>query len=117
MSETATDNKTTRLILMYSSDDKSRGIREKFTNIPSIIQRCGYKFQIETPLIVVEPSPKRTEKYINWRGKERERVIFDRLKYVHILIFSKPLTEEELTFWRIFKLGYMTRELSPALTH
>jgi hypothetical protein len=113
MNATDTEPKPTQLILYYGSGDDSSFIRERLTNIPRIIQASGYKFQYEMPVVVVELTPPKKETYLNWRGKEREREVYEQCSYCFLLRFSKELTEEELTFWRIFKLGYLTRELSP----
>jgi hypothetical protein len=103
----------TKLIFYYSTCDQSRAIRERLTTLPSLIQTLGYQFQFEMPSVKVEWREQKKEKYINWRGKERERTVYDDCNCCHILQFSKELSEEELKFWRIFKLGYLTRHFTP----
>jgi hypothetical protein len=102
----------TKLILFYSNCNQSCNIRERLTNIPRIIQDCGYDFTFEMPTVHAVENIKK-EKYLNWRGKERERIIYGPYAYCHLLKFSKELSAEELKFWRIFKLGYLTRQLIP----
>ena len=113
--ETQNQHPPTRLLLYYSNGDDSSFIRDRLTNIPFIIQASGYKFQYEMPVVIVEKSASKKELYLNWRGKEREREVYETCPYCFLLKFSKELSEEELTFWRIFKIGYLTRHMAPDL--
>ena len=110
--ETQDQHPPTKLIFLYSRCDYSCDIRERLTNIPTLIQQLGYAFQFEMPTVKCMYEEKK-ETYINWRGKEKERVVYDACRYRHYLCFSKELSEEELKFWRIFKLGYLTRHCTP----
>ena len=104
----------TKLIIFYSNCDQSQNIRERLTTMPRLVQELGYSFQYEMPTVQVVYKEKK-EKYLNWRGKERERVVYNAPSYCHLLQFSRELSEEELKFWRIFKLGYLTRHMAPDL--
>lgn len=107
----------TKLLLYHSNVDCSQDIRERLTSIPTIIQMNSYSFQCEMPTVNVDYIEPKKEKYLNWRGKERERNVPNSLPYRHWLKFSKELSEEELKFWRIFKLGYLTRHFRPDIRH
>jgi len=120
------DNKTTqeislptKLSFFSSSQDQSQSIREHLSSLPDLIQKLDYKFSFEMPTVHVLNRREETpiiEKYINWRGKERERKIFPpstSFDYQHYLQFSKELSTEELDFWRIIKLGFLCRDFEP----
>jgi hypothetical protein len=104
----------TKLIFLHSYRDYSCDIRERLTSLPTLIQLLGYAFQFEMPTVKCVYKEKR-ETYTNWRGKEKERMVYDNCSYCHYLCFSKELSEEELKFWRIFKLGYLTRHCMPEI--
>ena len=110
----------TKLTFFFSSQDQSCDIRERMTTLPWLVQELGYTFQFEMPTVHCQyEKPKtKTEKYLNWRGKEREREVTitpNNPPFYHYLQFSKELSEEELKFWRIFKLGYLTRHWCPSI--
>lgn len=107
------ENKPTRLILFSDFYNRSDSIRERLTSLPTLINSLDYKFQYEMPSVEAYTIPTKTEKYINWRGKEKERIIYNKNRYQHLLVFSKKLSEEELKFWRIFKLGYLCMYCTP----
>ncbi len=109
----------TKLTLFYTSQDKSQFVRGRISNLPDLVQRLGYKFTFEMPTVhcVIERGEPKIEKYINWRGKERERTVYPPSTAndcFHYLQFSKDLSPEELDFWRVFKLGYLCRDFDPA---
>lgn len=121
MSNETTVPSPTKLTLFYKGQDTSHDIRQRLSSISYLVQQLGYKFTFEMPTVhcvIQQPEPT-TEKYINWRGKERTRkvypgnYVFDYYHYYHYLQFSKELTPEELDFWRIFKLGYLSRDFDP----
>jgi hypothetical protein len=110
----------TKLTLFYSSGDRSQFVRERLASLPYLVQQLGYKFTFEMPtvhcVVVDHPKPK-VEKYINWRGKERERTVYPPATSndcFHYFQFSRELSPEELDFWRVFKLGYLSRDFDPA---
>lgn len=105
------EHPNTKLILVYTRSSIGQAVRDHLMNMPAIIQRMGYDFTFEMPVVECKYTEKK-EKYLNWRGKERERVVYDAYSYETKLIFSKELSDEELRFWRIWKLGWLSRHLS-----
>jgi len=107
--------KVTNFLFYYDCIPETNAIRLKLLNLAEIIQINKYDFVFQMPTVHVMDTTKNVkptiEKYINWRGKEREREVYPKPKpfpYAHYLVFSSPLTEKELEFWRIFKLGYLS---------
>ena len=107
-----------KLTLFFSTQDRSQFVRERLSSLPYLVQQLDYKFTFEMPTVHCEISrgePK-VEKYLNWRGKEREKTIYPEATITdcfHYLKFSRELTPEELDFWRVFKLGYLCRDFDP----
>ena len=102
----------TKLHMFSSQFNKTIAIREALSRTIQFNQTLGYQFTFETPSVEVVISKPQTEKYINWRGKERERTVWPSFPYTFHLQFTKVLTDEELKFWRIWKLGYVAREFN-----
>jgi len=113
-----------RFLVFVSSSDQTAFIRERLGNLPDLIQRLKYDFVPQMPTVHItkdkeEKVEPKLETYINWRGKKRTRKVYQPpvdkplYPYQHYFEFVKPLTDDELKFWRIFKLGYLCRDFDP----
>lgn len=120
MNETESKTPTTGLILFtfngsycesYARScwlDASR----KITNLPHLNVKLGYGFNFQMPAVVVQDTEEEylTEKgWFSKGGQKETRVIQSDV----ILKFATPITDEELKFWRIFKLGYVSKTITP----
>ena len=108
----------TKLIWYWSTQNHSEFIREHLASLPTLINHLGYGFTFSMPSVEVHvhKEERKTEKYLNWRGKERERLAPANprfLSHEHFLAFNRELTEDELKFWRTIKLGYLARDFTP----
>lgn len=88
-------------------------VKSALIQIPEYIQWFEYKdFVYEMPSVECITSTPVEETYKNWRGKTRTRMNYGKYPYTISLSFSKVLSDEELKFWRIWKLGYLGRNFS-----
>lgn len=98
----------TKLFLFNHRLNKALDISNHLINFPIIYKNNEYTFPYELPSVEAYPFLEKYEKrgILFWRDGQ----ILERIKgYEHLLVFTKKLTEEELNFWRWFKLGYLTR--------
>ncbi len=102
-------NKNTKLTIFWHSFDLSYELRGRLSTLPSLYNTFGYSFPFEMPVVKSMP---RMGKYKSfWSRKEKERVI----DYTHYFEFNKELSEEELNFWRMWKLGYLCKWCRPQI--
>jgi len=99
-----------KLVLFYSPFEQVAEIRYRLTNLPELNQSLEYRFDFQMPKVEIMPIK---EEYKTIFGRTKQRV----QTYMHYLEFAKPLTDEELKFWRIFKLGYLTKACRPKHEH
>jgi hypothetical protein len=107
----------TKLTLFWGASNDVDSIRQQISSISDLVILLNYGYKFQMPSVghdYEKPTPK-FETYTNWRGKERQREIPNNTTTPHhfYLKFANPLTDEELKFWRIFKLGYLSCQLDP----
>ena len=113
MSETVENKPANTKLALYKSMDfyEIKSIRRALMDMPRYIQNLEYEnFKFEMPFADVQDTVPTKETYINWRGKKRERLVYPKCRYTFVLSFSKCLSDEELRFWRIWKLGYICNQ-------
>jgi hypothetical protein len=94
---------------VYYVQASCEDISKALMKIPEFIQIFKYDFVFEMPSVIYIKDEPKIETYINWRGKQKEKEVYPKYPYTIYLSFSKELTEKELEFWRIWKLGYLCR--------
>lgn len=100
-------NMKTKLVLAYIDNDSFYNKQHHSRHISSFMgfyTKLGYTFPL-TELPIISESFVETEvKYKTLFGNMRS---YTKKTKVFYLEFPRVLTEDELNFWRMFKLGYL----------
>ncbi len=99
------ERQNTKLHLTYSQNADDLPYHSgKVANFMGLYIKLGYQFPL-TPLPIVSMKVKEVERtYVNMFKREKK---YKDMEAVYYLEFPRELTDAELDFWRMFKLGYL----------